>query len=51
MDDKTRALRVNLSRTSTRLRLANSSLGFGDVGRELRGLRIGTICSLSVMWR
>ena len=43
MDDKTRALRVNLSLTSNRVRLANSSPGFGELGRELRGRRTGTI--------
>ena len=46
VEDKTRALRVNLSRTSARDRLANSSLGFGEAGMELRGRRIGTIAVL-----
>ena len=46
VEDKTRALRVNLSRTSARVRLANSSLGFGEAGIELRGRRIGTIAVL-----
>jgi hypothetical protein len=48
VEDKTRALRVNLSRTSARDRFANSSDGFGEVGMELRGRRMGTIVGLSV---
>lgn len=49
VEDKTRALRVNLSRTSARVRFANSSggFGFGEVGMELRGRRMGTIVELS----
>ena len=48
VEDKTRALRVNLSRTSARVRFANSSDGFGEFGMELRGRRMGTIVELSV---
>jgi hypothetical protein len=50
VEDKTRALRVNLSRTSARVRFANSSDGFGfeEVGMGLRGRRMGTIVVLSV---
>jgi hypothetical protein len=48
VEDKTRALRVNLSRTSARVRFANSSEGFGEDGMELRGRRMGTIVVLSV---
>jgi hypothetical protein len=47
VEDKTRALRVNLSRTSARVRFANSSEGFGEDGMELRGRRMGTIVVLS----
>jgi hypothetical protein len=48
VDDKTRALRVNLSRTSARVRLENSSPGFGEVGKELRGRRTGTMLGWKV---
>jgi hypothetical protein len=48
VEDKTRALRVNLSRTSARVRFANSSDGFGEDGMELRGRRMGTIVVWSV---
>ena len=46
VEDKTRALRVNLSRTSARVRFANSSDGFGEDGMELRGRRMGTMVEL-----